>query len=377
MNFSNNFTNEKDRSKITILQQQLFSEGVVSRKLLDAVPSPLLIINEQWQVVYANKAVINLIDGPNSDNPIGFKEGEAFHCVHYLQNDKESGRHPSCQVCGVARLLSRSLKGEDVSKDCHITCGLSEAVASLDIRVLATPLEFHGDHFSILSLVDISEKRRRELLENSCYHDLLNTLTSLRGVLSVVKDDDVEDQAQIFSLLERMTQDSIDEISSLRLLEKAEQKKLKPHPQTMRICDFLKFMRDAFQYHPVAEGKTLTIKEEVTDQIIESDYQLVRRIIGNMLINAFEATEPGGTIVLSCCNKRDGVDFKVHNHRIIPKSIQGDIFYRDVTTKGHGRGIGTYSIKLLSSILGGEIQFTSTESEGTTFSFWLPRQHRD
>jgi nitrogen-specific signal transduction histidine kinase len=377
MNFSNNRNNEKERSKITMLQQQLFSEGVVSRKLLDAVPSPLLIINEQWQVVYANKAVITLIGGPNSDNHVGFKEGEAFHCVHYLQNDKESGRHPSCQVCGVARLLSRSLKGEDVSKDCHITCGLSEAVASLDLRVLATPLEFHGDHFSILSLVDISEKRRRELLENACHHDLLNTLTSLKGVLSVVKDDDIENQAQIFSLLERMTQDSIDEINSLRLLEKAEQKKLKPHPKTMRISDFLNFMREAFQYHPVAEGKTLTIEGEVSDQIIESDYQLVRRIIGNMLINAFEATELGGTIILSCCEKRDGVEFRVHNHKIIPKKIQRDIFYRDVTTKGHGRGTGTYSIKLLSSILGGEVQFTSTEPEGTTFSLWLPRQHKD
>jgi sensor histidine kinase regulating citrate/malate metabolism len=145
----------------------------------------------------------------------------------------------------------------------------------------------------------------------------------------------------------------------------------------MRINDFLNFMREAFQYHSVAEGKTLTIEGEVTDQIIESDYQLVRRIIGNMLINAFEATELGGTIILSCCKKRDGVEFRGHNHRIIHKKNRGIYSYRDVATKGHGRGTGTFSTKLLNSILDGEVQFTSTEPEGTTFSLWLPRQHKE
>ena len=377
MNISKNRTNQKERTDITILQQQLFAEGVVSRKLLDAVPSPLLILDEQWQVVYANKAVMTLMGESNPNENFGLREGEAFHCVHYRQNNKDSGRYPSCQVCGVARLLSQSFKGVDVSEDCHISCGLSETVASLDLRVWATPLEFHGDHFSILTLVDISDKRHRELLEKTCYHDLLNTLTSIRGVLSVVKDDDVEDQAKLFGLLEKMTQDSIDEINVLRLLEKAEQKRLKPHPETMRISDFLSFMRDTFQCHPAAEGKTLTIEEDAIDKIIESDYQLVRRIIGNMLVNALEATNIGETIILGCCKEGDGARFWVHNHKIIPREIQGHIFYRDVTTKGHGRGIGTYSIKLLSSIIGGDVKFTSTEPEGTTFSLWLPRQQED
>lgn len=374
MNISSNRINEKERSEITLLQQQLFAEGVVSRKILDAVPSPLLIINEQWRVVYANNAVMTLIGGNNSSHHIGLREGEAFHCVHYRQNQKGAGYYPSCQVCGVARLLSQSFKGEGASEDCHITCGLSETVAALDLRVWATPLEFHGDHFSVLTLVDISDKRQRELLENTCYHDLLNTLTSIRGVLSVVKDDDVENQEKLFRLLEQMTQDSIDEINTLRLLENAEQKRLKPHPETLRINDFLNFMSETFQRHPTAAGKTITIEPDATNPVIESDYQLVRRIIGNMLINALEATELGGQIVMGCCKEGDGARLWVNNHKIIPREIQGHIFYRDVPAKGHGRGIGTYSIKLLSSLLGGDVQFTSAEPEGTTFSLWLPRR---
>ena len=54
---------------LTELQQQLFTEGVVSRQLLDAVPNPLLIINARWQVVYANPAVRNLVQN-GSDRPV-------------------------------------------------------------------------------------------------------------------------------------------------------------------------------------------------------------------------------------------------------------------------------------------------------------------
>lgn len=375
MKSSNKQGNITEHAEISLLQQQLFDEGVVSRKLIDAVPSPLLIINKQWRVIYANNAVMSLIGGSNTENHIGLREGEAFHCVHYLQENKGKEHYPSCHVCGVARLLSRSLKGEKVSEDCHIACGLSETLTSLDLRVFATPLEFHGEHFSILTLVDISDKRRCELLENACYHDLLNTLASIRGVISVVKDGDVEDQDEIFRLLEKMTQDSIDEINALRLLEKAEQKKLTPQSETITSSEFLNYMYESFQRHPAAEEKKLTIENDETDQVIVSDYQLLRRIVGNMLINALEATTPGEEVTMGSCKDRDGVRFWVHNHKVIPHEIQGQIFYRDISNKGHARGLGTYSIKLLSIALGGDAYFTSSEAEGTTFSLWLPKQH--
>jgi len=364
--------NRSERLAITRLQKQLFAEGVVSRKLLDAVPSPLLIINEQWQVVYANGAVLSLVGGPGVKPRPGLAEGGAFHCVHHRQGGRESGGYQSCRVCSVARLLSRALQGEAGCEDCHLDCDLAGTNTPLDLRVWATPLVFHGERFSILSLVDIGDKRRRELLENACYHDLLNTLTSIRGVISVMKDGEVDKLDEICGLLERMTQDSIDEINTLRLLEKAEQRELRPHLQTLRTRGFLDLMRDSLRCHPAAEGKRLTVACDTIDRPIESDQQLMRRIAGNMIINALEATDAGGTVALGCCSDGDGVRFWVHNDRPIPPEVQGQIFQRDVSTKGHSRGVGTYSIRLLSAILGGEARFTSSETEGTTFSLWLP-----
>jgi sensor histidine kinase regulating citrate/malate metabolism len=51
------------------------------------------------------------------------------------------------------------------------------------------------------------------------------------------------------------------------------------------------------------------------------------------------------------------------------------IFQRSFSTKGTGRGIGTYSVKLLTEkYLQGEVSFISTKEFGTTFYITIPKE---
>jgi sensor histidine kinase regulating citrate/malate metabolism len=54
--------------------------------------------------------------------------------------------------------------------------------------------------------------------------------------------------------------------------------------------------------------------------------------------------------------------------------VAKQIFQRSFTTKGElGRGVGTYSMRLLGGqYLGGHVHFTTSEEEGTEFSIRLP-----
>ena len=354
----------------TYLQHQLFNEGLVSRKLLDAIPSPLLIINEEWQVVYANPAVRLLVNSDSKTPMKGFSEGEPFYCVHARRHLQEAGKHECCRICGVARVLSKALKGEESSEDCHLDCELTGAASSLDLRVSATPLEFKGERYSILSLVDIRDKQKREMLENICFHDLLNTLTSIKGFLSVMKDEDFEDRTEICDLLERTTQCSIDEIIDLRLLEKAQKNDLEVHVERMECVTFMELMAKTMARHPKAEGKQLELVDS-DSRYFRADPRLLRRIISNMLINAFEATPAGGKVTFGAHTKSSILRIWVHNDQMIPLEFRENIFHRAISTKGQGRGIGTYSIKLLTELIRGDVYFTSTEEEGTTFSLLL------
>ena len=57
-------------------------------------------------------------------------------------------------------------------------------------------------------------------------------------------------------------------------------------------------MRKLFQHHPAAAGKTLEV-QHAGDGTLDTDGFLLHRVVTNMLVNAFEATAPGGQVRLS------------------------------------------------------------------------------
>ena len=92
-----------------------------------------------------------------------------------------------------------------------------------------------------------------------------------------------------------------------------------------------------------------------------------------MVKNAVEATAENGKVRITCSKKHGFVQFSVNNPGEIDKDTQMQIFQRSFTTKGHGRGLGTYSMKIFGeNYLKGKVYFRSTEKLGTTFTIELP-----
>jgi len=367
----------EERSAATPLareQDALFASSVASRQLLDALPHPLLIINRLWQVVYANSAVLAMFDLSGRRRPEGMCAGDSFHCLHARSVAAGSGASDACQVCGVARAVALALQGRETVSDCRLTCDLSGSGAPLELRVWATPLVAGGDHFSVLALTDIAPEKRRAMLANVCFHDLLNTLTSIRGLLDVLKHSDVAERPEICELLEQTTLGSIDEITTLRLLEQAEESTLTVNREPLATGKFLGQLVRTLQKHPQARGKELRLETGVADVTLSTDANLLRRVVDNMVLNALEATEAGGAVTVGCRCNAESVEFSVHNPAAIPLEIQSQIFSRTFSTKGDGRGFGTYSVQLLTSLLGGRADFESASATGTTFRATFPRQ---
>lgn len=77
-------------------------------------------------------------------------------------------------------------------------------------------------------------------------------------------------------------------------------------------------------------------------------------------------------MTLGCLRKGENIRYWVHNSGFIPRDIQLQIFIRSFSTKGRDRGIGTYSVKLLSSYLNGNVSFTTSEENGTIFNAEYP-----
>lgn len=105
-----------------------------------------------------------------------------------------------------------------------------------------------------------------------------------------------------------------------------------------------------------------------------ADPLLLRRVVGNLVKNALEATPVSGVVALDVELAASGVTISVRNVGSIPEAIQAQIFQRSFSTKGgEGRGIGTYAVKLFTErYLGGRVGFVSNEEAGTIFQVTLP-----
>jgi sensor histidine kinase regulating citrate/malate metabolism len=59
----------------------------------------------------------------------------------------------------------------------------------------------------------------------------------------------------------------------------------------------------------------------------------------------------------------------------MPEEVKMQLFQRSFSTKGEGRGIGTYSIRLLTeNYLNGKVSFISNKTDGTVFSVELNKK---
>jgi len=262
-----------------------------------------------------------------------------------------------------------SQAGQPNIQDCRVTRdGDGEA---LDLRVSATPFELDGERYTLFALADISHERRRRALEQVFFHDVLNTVTALKAAADImVGKKDVEDLPEVTQeLVGRLA----DEIVAQRQLVDAEDNELMVNPALVDVPGLLQNIVRIYARHTVGKERTIRLEIPKSAIIFVSDTNLLRRVLGNMLKNALEASQPGETVTLGSQARHDEIEFWVHNPAYMPRDVQLQVFQRSFSTKGTGRGLGTYSMKLLTErYLGGCVGFTSSPEEGTTFRATYP-----
>jgi signal transduction histidine kinase len=136
---------------------------------------------------------------------------------------------------------------------------------------------------------------------------------------------------------------------------------------------FLSNVVAAYQNPAAAQERKITIDPGSCEVVLTTDPSLLWRVLSNMIKNALEAISTSQMVTVGCTMTANTVEFTVHNPTYMPREAQLQVFQRSFSTKGNGRGLGTYGMRMLSErYLQGEVSFTSTKEEGTTFTACYP-----
>jgi len=364
------------REPMDVVRSQFRSfVGTHCRVFFDALPNMLMALNCKRQVVFANKAFVSFLGHKELEEILGLRPGEALGCVNANVSPGGCGTSRHCRSCGTVSAILSAVGGAAFSDDCKLLRRANTHIEGLDLHVDATPIFIEDQNFVVVAITDFTHESRRRNMERIFFHDVLNLAGGISGLAEMLGEMVPEPIKDEFSILRSATDSLMDEILAQRDINAAENNDLKVSVNHIETEDILRTLRGLYAHAPVAQSRIIALDPESCSVEITTDVRLVQRVLGNMLKNALEALPLGGTALLSCREELDQVVFSVHNPGCIPQSLQDNIFRRSFSTKGSGRGMGTYSMLLLAErYLDGQVGFRSTEAEGTVFFLRIPKQ---
>ena len=119
------------------------------------------------------------------------------------------------------------------------------------------------------------------------------------------------------------------------------------------------------------KGVQLSFSANIRSFAMQTDAQMLRRIVENLAGNALKATPPGGKIEVRVIVRGDGVDLSVLDTGCgIPQKNLSLIMQPGYTTGGHGLGLSI--AEKYARMLGGCICISSEENRGSSFVVHLP-----
>jgi len=352
-----------------LAQQAWIARGlIILEEVLSTLPDLVLVLNQNRQVVFANRAVLDLVRQSQEDIQ-GMRPGELLGCVHAFETPGGCGTTESCSVCGVVRAILDAVNGDHAEREARLTLRDGDP---LDLRARTHRISIGQDSLTVLALQDIGDEKRRRVLERIFFHDVLNTAGGVKGLAELLDGVSEEQRRSIVEMLRGAADQLMSEIQGQRLLAAAESRDYvlsrTSAPLSKVVSDAVATQTSVARFRSVH----IHIDPDVPDTELETDHVLLGRVLGNLIKNAIEASREGMAVRVGANADAKRVRFWVHNPTPMPRAAELQMFQRSFSTKAPDRGLGTYSVKLFTErYVGGRVSFGTTPS-GTTFWVELP-----
>lgn len=358
--------------------EAIFAEVAAHEELvliLESIPGIALILNRNRQVVFTNSRLVEQLQLTSVKEALVQRPGELMHCLH-AHDGVGCGEGEACRYCGaVQAVLECQRTNTQVTREVQLTVRNITHKESLDLSVTATPLKIGNNELVTVYFTDISSFKRKQYLEMIFIHDILNMICCSKTLADTIKmQKDSKATLDSVEVLREQLNLTAEEIRGHQILLNAENGVLQTNLSVVPLCYAIQSTLKSARIIAEAGQVKIDYAPSEEDVTIVSDIALLKRVLLNGLKNAIEAAKAGETVRISYKqHDSDKIVIMVNNDAVMSDETRERVFSRSYSTKGKERGLGTYSMRLLTEeYLGGQVSFKSSEENGTTFFITIP-----
>lgn len=367
-----------DSVNLGILVQRLARERKLQETVFNTIEDGILVIDSDGVVQYANEAALSLIGLKQNDIGVTRLWKMVPDLAKSIDREALSGKKKS------APLLSREV---ELSYPEHRV-----------VRLYMVPIDAQvGQDDSggyVIVLTDVTEERlsMEERLESErvssimrlaagVAHELGNPLNSLTIHLQLIERQlkKLSEQADAAQLTESL-QVCQGEVKRLDGIITHFLEAVRPQKPELNELNLVELVEDVLRVQEAElSDREIDIKVEVSHKlpVILGDRGQIKQVFFNLIKNAMEAMEPGGS--LSILARRDDefvyLQFVDTGSGISEEDLP-KVFRAYYTTKKEGNGLGMMIVERIMREHGGHINIESRKEVGTAITLQFPQQHR-
>jgi signal transduction histidine kinase len=258
---------------------------------------------------------------------------------------------------------------------------------------------FHNSLVSgaVIVFSDMTERKKleetKDFLVHSIVHDLKNPLTAIScGVELLLETPSLrleKEQKDIFNVISNMSGEMKSMVSDILDISRMREGKLKLSPEKLDMRSALLEAADRLKTMTRADGKVIKVNAAAGLAPVMADAELLRRVLGNLLVNALKFSPAGAAVEVSARICRRPADTGFSGARAVLVSVRdkgrgiapeylNKIFDKFVQTgdgedrKLGGNGLGLTFCKMAVEAHGGRLWAESEPGKGSVFYFTLP-----